>query len=105
MLRDLTFIEESAIALCHVKAYIVKLKGDTIDGVNLPNLQKGMKGHVIIYPQNVDVVAKKLPPSIQDIVTPICVLFVGASGPLKEWLQKNARLLTVRADRVRATLL
>ncbi|KAF8224738.1 hypothetical protein L208DRAFT_1309509 [Tricholoma matsutake] len=75
-LQDLTFIEESVIALCHAKAYIIQLKGDMIDGVNLPNLQCGMKGHVIIYPQKANVVAKRLPPSIQDIVTPICVLFV-----------------------------
>ncbi|KAF8222005.1 hypothetical protein L208DRAFT_1225476, partial [Tricholoma matsutake] len=70
-----------------------------------PNLQRGMKGHVIIYPQKANVVAKRLPPSFQDIVTPICVLFVGASAPSKEWLQKKARLLMIRGDRVHAALL
>ncbi|KAF8240946.1 hypothetical protein L208DRAFT_1230410, partial [Tricholoma matsutake] len=102
-LQDLTFIEESAIALCRAKAYIIQLKGDMIDRVNLPNLRGW--DHVIIYPQKANVVTKRLPPSIQDIVTPICVLFIGASAPSKEWLQKKARLLTMCGDRVHAALL
>jgi hypothetical protein len=59
ILKGLTFIEESAIALCHAKAYIVQLKGDTLDGRALPNLQRGIKGHVIIYPQKASIVALK----------------------------------------------
>lgn len=45
VLKNLTFVEESAIALCCAKAYIVQLKGDSIDGSALPNLQWGMRPH------------------------------------------------------------
>ncbi|KAF8234474.1 hypothetical protein L208DRAFT_1261635, partial [Tricholoma matsutake] len=93
------------IALCCAKAYIVQLKGDILNGSELPNLQRGVKGHVIIYPQKANVIAKKLPSSIEDIVMPICVLFVGSTVPSKEWLQKKAKLLAICGDRVWSALL
>jgi hypothetical protein len=39
-----------------------------------------MKGHIIIYPQRPEWIATILPPTIDDIVTPICVIFVGSSS-------------------------
>jgi hypothetical protein len=49
--------------------------------VGLPNMQRGMCSHVIVFPQTPEMVAKKLPPSIEDIVTPVCVLFIGLTPP------------------------
>jgi hypothetical protein len=37
-------------------------------------------------------------------VTPICILFVGATPPSKDWLKKKAKLLAICGDRVRAAL-
>jgi hypothetical protein len=101
VLKNLTPIEESMIALCQAKSWIVQLKkiGDTDDLV-APNLQRGLQGHVIIYPQQPDRIAVKLPPSIEDVVSTVCVLFIGSTRPTREWLDKHAKLLAVRADRV-----
>ncbi|KAK0452776.1 uncharacterized protein EV420DRAFT_1482083 [Desarmillaria tabescens] len=49
-LSDLTIIEESMIALCRSKCYIFQLKADDLD-IESADLQKGVKGHVIVYPQ------------------------------------------------------
>ncbi|KAJ7934458.1 hypothetical protein B0H13DRAFT_1591507 [Mycena leptocephala] len=53
-----------------------------------------------IYPQKPSAIAKVLPPSIDEIITPICVIFVGSSPPTPEWLQKKAKTLTVRKEKV-----
>jgi hypothetical protein len=49
-LKDLTAVEESMIALCRAKCCIVQLKEDNENATNTIN-QRGMKGHIIIYPQ------------------------------------------------------
>jgi hypothetical protein len=46
-----------------------------------------------------------LPPSLDEVSTPICVIFVGSSPPSKEWLQKKAMPLTVRREKVRCALI
>lgn len=63
-----------------------------------------MKGHIIIYPQNPSSVAQVLPPSIEEITSPLCVLFVGASEPSEEWLREKAKPLAVRGHKVRKAL-
>lgn len=63
-----------------------------------------MKGHIIIYPQQLSKIAQILPPPIEEIVTPVCVLFVGASPPTTEWLREHAKPLAVNAKRVRVAL-
>ncbi|KAJ7908622.1 hypothetical protein B0H13DRAFT_2331271 [Mycena leptocephala] len=45
-------------------------------------------------------VARSLPPSITDIITPVCVIFVGSKPPTEEWLKKKATPLIVRKERV-----
>ncbi|KAJ7790954.1 hypothetical protein B0H14DRAFT_2236473, partial [Mycena olivaceomarginata] len=64
----------------------------------------GMKGHTIIYPQQPSVIATVLPPSIAEITSPICILFIGSSPPTSEWLRLHAKPLTVDAQRVRTVL-
>jgi hypothetical protein len=97
-LENLTSIEESIISLCHAKLYLIQMRTDdsnTNDDIMPPNMQRGLRGHVIVYPQPPQMVAKKLPPEINDIVTPVCVLFIGSQPPTPAWLNKKAKLLTV----------
>ncbi|KAJ6557440.1 hypothetical protein B0H19DRAFT_872942, partial [Mycena capillaripes] len=90
------------IARCRAKCWIIQLKekGD----YSTPITQCGVRGHVIVYPQRPSDIAKVLPPSIDEIVTPICVIFVGSNPPTQEWLQKKAKPLTVRKEKVMAAL-
>ena len=64
-----------------------------------------MKGqNFSTYPQNPSQLATVLPPALEDIITPICVVFVGAEPPSKEWLRTKAKPLIVRRERVRRAL-
>jgi hypothetical protein len=102
-LRDLTPVEESMIARCRAKCWIVQLTEQNRD-LSLPNTQRGMKGHIIIYPQQPDKLLTVLPPSVEDVITPICVLFVGSSPPSQQWLKEHAKPLAVRREKVRSAL-
>ncbi|KAJ7787909.1 hypothetical protein B0H14DRAFT_2273289, partial [Mycena olivaceomarginata] len=66
--------------------------------------QHGIKGHIIIYPQQPSKLAAILPPAIEDIISPVCVLFVGSLPPTPEWLHDHTKLLAVSATRVRKAL-
>ena len=111
-LRDLTFIEEQIIALCRAKCTIVHLKdsserehpSEEPDKRHSPNDQRGFKGHIIVYPQRPGEVVSILPPPVKDIISPVCVIFVGAKVPTLEWLRKKAKPLLVRREKVRAAL-
>ncbi|KAJ7667189.1 hypothetical protein B0H17DRAFT_834371, partial [Mycena rosella] len=89
------------IARCRAKCWIIQLEEDDH---STPITQRGVRGHVIVYPQRPSDIAKVLPPSIEEVVTPICVIFVGSNPPTKEWLQKKAKPLTVRKEKVLAAL-
>ncbi|KAJ7165491.1 hypothetical protein C8R43DRAFT_823581, partial [Mycena crocata] len=93
------------IALCRAKCWIIQLREDGSkpheqDTNSIPVLQRGVKGHIIVYPQRPSSIAKTLPPSLTDIITPICVIFVGSQPPTAEWLKTKARPLIVRKERV-----
>ncbi|KAH9852985.1 hypothetical protein C2E23DRAFT_918336, partial [Lenzites betulinus] len=113
-LQELTFVEEQIIARARAKSYIVHLKEDRFDKNDQdgeddptgqrPNQQRGFKGHIIIHPQRPEGLDAMLPPTIDDIVTPICVIFVGAKPPTTEWLKKKAKPLCVRRERIRQAL-
>ncbi|KAJ6540817.1 hypothetical protein DFH09DRAFT_1368480, partial [Mycena vulgaris] len=49
-LRNLTVIEKAMIARCRSKCWIIQLKEENQDLV-LASTQRGVKGHIIIYPQ------------------------------------------------------
>ncbi|KAL6307296.1 hypothetical protein BKA93DRAFT_815980 [Sparassis latifolia] len=83
------------IARCRAKYWVIQLKEEN-QNLILPNSQHGVKGHIIIYPQHPENIAEILPPPLEDIVTPICVIFVGSSLPSAEWLREKAKLLIVR---------
>ncbi|KAF8227481.1 hypothetical protein L208DRAFT_1174218, partial [Tricholoma matsutake] len=103
-LQDLTFIEESMIALCHAKCWIVQLS-EQDSNLTFAQSQRGFHGNIIIYPQQPQRVATTLPPSVQEITSPICVIFVGSSPPSREWLHEKAKPLAVCAHKVRDALI
>ncbi|KAF9063873.1 hypothetical protein BDP27DRAFT_1145115, partial [Rhodocollybia butyracea] len=89
------------ISLCRAKSWIIRLKeGPSM----LPNTQRGLKGHIIVFPQRPSAAAKILPPSLEDLRSPICVIFVGSAPPTQEWLNKYAKPLSIRPARVKAAL-
>ncbi|KAJ7504079.1 hypothetical protein B0H11DRAFT_1608502, partial [Mycena galericulata] len=90
------------IARCRAKCWIIQLKeeGDYSTAIT----QRGVRGHVIVYPQKPSAIAKVLPPSLEEVITPICVIFVSSSPPSSEWLQKKAKPLTVRKEKVLSAL-
>ncbi|KAM5533947.1 hypothetical protein V8D89_012372 [Ganoderma adspersum] len=101
--------------LCHAKCTIVHLKDssehngsspgsdDFLDS-RAPNDQRGFKGHIIVYPQRPGKVVSILPPSMKDIISPICVIFVGAKASMLDWLWEKAKPLLVHRDKVRVAL-
>ncbi|KAJ7779028.1 hypothetical protein B0H16DRAFT_1659262 [Mycena metata] len=91
------------IALCRAKCWIIQLREED-SGSKLPFSQRGVRGHIIVYPQRPSAVAKTLPPSLSDVTTPLCVVFVGSQPPTAEWLQTKAKPLIVRKERVLSAL-
>ncbi|KZT31057.1 hypothetical protein SISSUDRAFT_959358, partial [Sistotremastrum suecicum HHB10207 ss-3] len=103
-LQNLTFVEETMIARCRAKSWIIHLKEEDRSS-RRPPTQRGFKGNIIVFPQRPEKLLDVLPPSIHDIVTPICVIFVGgSSAPTKEWLKNKATPLVARREKVRAAL-
>src|SRR3984957_4650754 len=103
-LADLTVVEQSVIARCRATCYIIKLKEDGSQ-LELETSQRGFKGHVIVYPQDPSAIAQKLPPAMEEIVSPICVLFVGSKIPDERWLKEHAKPLVVRPTKIRRALI
>ena len=103
-LKDLTLIEESMIALCCAKCWIVQLSEQASD-ITFPQTQRGFHGNIIIYPQQSQKITSMLPPSIEEVVSPICVIFVGSSPPSAEWLHDKEKPLEVCADKVQHALM
>ena len=98
-LKDLTVVEEMLVARCRAKMCVVKLQ-DHRDDVELPTVQRGMKGHIIVFPQHPERISGIMPPTVGDVTTPICIIFCGSTPPTSEWLKKNARPLVVRRETV-----
>ncbi|KAJ7933320.1 hypothetical protein B0H13DRAFT_2306998 [Mycena leptocephala] len=102
-LKDLTVVEEAMIARCRAKCWIIQLRDDGGES-SIPTTQRGVRGHIIIHPQKPSTIAKVLPLPIADIITPICVVFVGSKPPTMEWLKEKARPLVVRKEKVQKAL-
>ena len=94
-LKDLTLVEELIVACCRAKLCIVKLQ-DHRNDIELPTIQRGIKGHVIVFPQHPETVSKVMPSSLSDITTLVCVIFCGSTKPTLQWLKEKARPLVVR---------
>ncbi|KAF8324603.1 uncharacterized protein EI90DRAFT_2833454, partial [Cantharellus anzutake] len=101
------------IARQHAKSWIIHLQDEsTLNahsvGLAAPSFngtaQCALKGHIIIFPMNPEALAQFLPPALEEVITPLCIIFVGPSPPSKEWLLKNARPLIVRQEKVQRAL-
>ena len=75
-MKAMSMVEEMLIARCCAKQRIVKLQDHRTD-VSLPSTQRGFKGHVIVYPQKVGELLNVLPLPVDDVVHPICIMFIG----------------------------
>ncbi|KAG1725695.1 uncharacterized protein EDB91DRAFT_1062031 [Suillus paluster] len=91
------------ISRCRAKCWIVQLKEEN-QNLQLSTNQRGIKGHIIIYPQRPESIAAILPLTVNEIITPISVIFVGSSPPSRAWLQEKARPLIARRENVRTAL-
>ncbi|KAJ7723184.1 hypothetical protein DFH07DRAFT_759635 [Mycena maculata] len=90
------------IALCRAKCWIIQLRNDEVSSATI---QCGIRGHIIVYSQHPSAIACTLPSSLDDVLIPICVIFVGSKPPTAEWLQKKARPLIVQQERVMNALI
>ncbi|KAJ7865103.1 hypothetical protein B0H13DRAFT_2353165 [Mycena leptocephala] len=102
-LKDLTVVEEAMISLCRAKCWIIQLRDEDSE-TSVPIAQRAVHGHIIIYPQKPTAIAKTLPPPIADIITPICVIFVGSKPPTPEWLKEKVKPMIVRKEKVQNAL-
>jgi hypothetical protein len=102
-LKDLTVVEEAMIACCQAKCWIVQLKEENQD-LQFSTSQHGIKGHIIICPQCPQGIANILPPPVADIITLICVIFVGSYPPSHAWLKEKVKPLIARREKVHAAL-
>jgi len=103
-MKDMTMVEEMFVARCRAKYCIVKLQ-DHRTNTSLPSSQRGIKGNIIVYPQRAEGLANVLPPPVDDVVHPICVIFVGPTMPSKSWLKDKAYPLVVRREVVKRNLI
>ncbi|THU85214.1 hypothetical protein K435DRAFT_606556, partial [Dendrothele bispora CBS 962.96] len=98
------------IARCRAKCCIIKMKAnDNNDSEDLgsdrmPFLQRGMKGNIIVFPQQPSAIASVLPPSLEELAAPICIRFVGSTPPSPEWLRTKTSPLAIRPGKVRKAL-
>ncbi|KAF8240330.1 hypothetical protein L208DRAFT_1233559 [Tricholoma matsutake] len=92
------------IALCCAKCWIVQLS-EQDHNLSFPQNQRGIYGNIIIYPQSAQKIATMLPPSIEEITLPICIIFVGSSPPSAQWLHEKTKPLTVCGNKVQQALL
>ena len=106
-LKDLRPFEEAMIALSRGVCTILQLREKdngpcdaSSQGICPPNIQKGLRGHSIIFPQQPQTISNILPPSIEEILAPICVIFVGDKPPSKAWIMEKATPLAVRGNKV-----
>ncbi|KAJ3850146.1 hypothetical protein EV368DRAFT_75311 [Lentinula lateritia] len=91
------------ISRCRAKSWIIQLKEE--NGFVTPTNQRGLKGNIIIFPQNISSVTKILPPSLDELSEPICVIFIGSSRPSDDWLREQAKPLSIRPGKVKAALM
>ncbi|TEB32293.1 hypothetical protein FA13DRAFT_1584941, partial [Coprinellus micaceus] len=62
------------------------------------------QGNIVIFPQHPEPLPYLLPPSIDEILEYVCVVFVGSQMPDEEWFQQHGAPLLVNATRVRKAL-
>ncbi|KAJ3530439.1 hypothetical protein NMY22_g8569 [Coprinellus aureogranulatus] len=109
-LSQLSYVEEQMIARCRAKVSVIKMYNkDKLDSVQTepawsPVIQRGLKGNIIVFPQEPSELAEILPPSVEEVAKPIVMVFIGNSKPTDEWLREKATPLLVRPAYVRRAL-
>ena len=103
-MKNMTMVEEMLVACCRAKCCIVKLQ-DHRTNISLPSSQRGIKGNIIVYPQRIGELTNVLPAPVDDVVHPICVMFVGSVLPSQSWLKDKAYPLVMRREVVRQNLI
>ena len=101
-LRGLSIIKEALIARCRMKSCIVQLRESLEQSA--PNIQRGMRGHIIVFPQQPEYILNLLPHSVEDVATYICTVFVGSQPPTSDWLKQHAHPLLVQKEKVQRVL-
>ncbi|KAF9042369.1 hypothetical protein BJ165DRAFT_1321770, partial [Panaeolus papilionaceus] len=91
------------IARCRAKMTIIQMTENNVGGSNLLS-QRGLKGNIIVFPQDVSCIAHTLPPSLSELAAPVCIIFVGSCKPSDKWLLEKAKPLTIRPQKVRRAL-
>ncbi|THV00421.1 hypothetical protein K435DRAFT_657292, partial [Dendrothele bispora CBS 962.96] len=101
------------IARCRSKAWIIRLHEGSAETTADPHdtsavrggdSQRGVKGHIIIYPQKPTSVLDLLPPPLDDVCSAACVIFVGSSPPSKDWMKEKATPLIFRKEKLQKAL-
>ncbi|THU94168.1 hypothetical protein K435DRAFT_820047 [Dendrothele bispora CBS 962.96] len=99
------------IARCRSKAWIIRMHEggweSTVDvhGTSYaPDSQRGVRGHIIVYPQKPTGLLDLLPPPLEDVSSAACVIFVGSNPPTQEWLKQKATPLIFRKEKLRKAL-
>lgn len=110
-LQGLNSIEESMIARCRAKSWIIQLnteekekRNEDREAVSMQTTQRGLKGHVIIHLQDPTPLLDLLLPPVEEICTPICFILIGSKQPTKEWLREQATPLVVCREKVQTAL-
>ena len=67
--------------------------------------QRAFRGHTIFHQQYVGKITTLLPPSIEEVLLHICVLFIGPKKLQDDWIRQHAKPLLVRANTVRKALI
>lgn len=114
-LKGLTVVEEAMIAHRRAKCWIIHLNANgehdhvvesgASHGTRLPITQRGIKGHIVVYPSEPQNLGSVLPPTLEDVVSPMCVVFTGSSRPSAEWLLTKAKPLLIQREKVRDALI
>ncbi|THU87486.1 hypothetical protein K435DRAFT_821896 [Dendrothele bispora CBS 962.96] len=94
------------IACCRSKAWIIRLHEGSSETTADPHdtSTRGVKGHIIIYPQKPTSVLDLLPPPLDDICSAACVIFVGSSPPSQDWMKEKATPLIFRKEKLQKAL-
>ena len=97
-LKDLTPVEEAMIAWCWAKCWIKGRKSICCYARFSTRYERSY--HYLT--QWLSGIANLLPPSKQEILTPVCVLFVGSTPPTStaQWLHEKAKLLCIHRDKL-----
>ncbi|KAF9054842.1 hypothetical protein BJ165DRAFT_1413058 [Panaeolus papilionaceus] len=91
------------ISRCRAKITVIQLtevRGSRGNSLS----QRGLKGNIVVFPQSVETIASILPPNLSELSAPMCVIFIGSSQPLDQWILQKAKPLLVRPHQVHLAL-